>query len=176
MSPRRRQGGSKKSRALRGLISRELPELRVLAGLFNRDGGVLDGDPDGAVTAGAAAVVDALGESEPPHISRQAAERFNALVGDASFRYKATSWATLGMPERLLDTHWGTGQYSTTPGASIAIALSAFFSNPQRQRLRRCQQCARWFVDETRNRSQRRCSRACTIAWSNKQRPKGGAR
>jgi predicted RNA-binding Zn ribbon-like protein len=56
-----------------------------------------------------------------------------------------------------------------------------YFNNPARDRLRRCPhpcpKCRGWFVDTTRNKSARRCSRECTIAWSNSQRKKkGGAR
>ena len=42
--------------------------------------------------------------------------------------------------------------------------------NPERARLRCCTQCARWYFDDTRNKSKRRCSRACTIAYSNARR------
>jgi predicted RNA-binding Zn ribbon-like protein len=65
-----------------------------------------------------------------------------------------------------------------SPSASLAgfVHVLAYVQSPHRERLKCCQRCATWFVDTTRNKSARRCSRACTIAWSNKQRPKGGAR
>lgn len=37
-------------------------------------------------------------------------------------------------------------------------------------RLRRCPQCAKWFVDETKNLKQARCSAACTWAWWSRTR------
>jgi len=35
-------------------------------------------------------------------------------------------------------------------------------------RVKRCLECKRWFVDETRNKSAERCSRACTVKWWNR--------
>jgi predicted RNA-binding Zn ribbon-like protein len=65
-----------------------------------------------------------------------------------------------------------------SPSVSLAgfIHVLAYVQSPHRERLRRCQQCRRWFVDETRNASARRCSRECTIKWSNSQRTKKGTR
>lgn len=62
---------------------------------------------------------------------------------------------------------------STVQGWAVAW-LADFLANPYRTRLRRCPICRRWFVDETRNRSAQRCSRKCTIAWSNALRKSKG--
>lgn len=55
-------------------------------------------------------------------------------------------------------------------GIAVRTLATGYFANPARDRLRRCARCPRWFVDTTRNKSARRCSKECTIAWSNGQR------
>lgn len=71
---------------------------------------------------------------------------------------------------------WAGGAWlrlRTPHRSGILVALLAeYFNSPHRDRLKRCPRCRRWFVDMTRNRSSLRCSRACTIAWSNSQRPR----
>jgi hypothetical protein len=59
-----------------------------------------------------------------------------------------------------------------SPSAALRglTLVVGYLRSAQRHRLRRCPQCRGWFVDETRNNSAQRCSRACTIAWSNAQR------
>jgi hypothetical protein len=39
-------------------------------------------------------------------------------------------------------------------------------------RVKRCPECRRWFVDDTRNKSAARCSRDCTVKWWNRSRRK----
>jgi len=55
-------------------------------------------------------------------------------------------------------------------GHVAGLLLTWYWMNPHRDRLKRCQRCERWFVDSSRNKSARRCTKACTIAWSNGQR------
>ena len=52
----------------------------------------------------------------------------------------------------------------------VILAVVQYLEHPRRDRLKRCPRCSRWFVDATKNKSASRCSRACTIAWSNAQR------
>ncbi|SRR5581483_5885727 len=52
----------------------------------------------------------------------------------------------------------------------VVALLAEYLNSLYRDRLKQCPQCRRWFVDLTRNKSALRCSRACTITWSNAQR------
>jgi hypothetical protein len=115
-----------------------------------------------------AEIIAALGGSRVG-IPAAAAERFSRVIGA-----KAEISLTTRMPDMWFD--WLPPFFRAhTPEGVWGLWLVGLFGSPHRDRLRRCQQCARWFVDETRNKSQRRCSRACTIAWwSARQRPKGG--
>ncbi len=175
---RRGQRGRKNRKALGDFIGQQLPGLRILADLLNRDI-LLTGDSDGAAVTEGATIIEALAESSvaPPIISKQAAELFRTMVADQTFRYGLLDLTTLRTPPELAHTQYRVGLEASGPKGAMAQVLAYhFFDNPQRDRLRRCQQCSRWFVDETRNRSAQRCSRACTIAWSNSQRPKKGTR
>jgi hypothetical protein len=129
-----------------------------------------------------AAVLEAAEGSPYPTVPSLAAERFNHLAEQASLRFHAGP-AVPGsppgvflqpVPEVAVGIHSAPGQ--SAPGFWAFALAYGYFMNPERDRLRRCAVCRRWFADVTKNRSARRCSRACTIAWSNKQRPKGGAR
>lgn len=51
--------------------------------------------------------------------------------------------------------------------------LEEFFLAPERDRLKRCTRCQRWFVDRTRNKSMQRCGAACTWRWWNRARRRG---
>lgn len=62
------------------------------------------------------------------------------------------------------------GMNTPSERGELVKALIDYFLNPSRDRLRRCEKCRRWFVDETRNKSQRRCSVKCTRAWWNRGR------
>jgi hypothetical protein len=75
------------------------------------------------------------------------------------------------IPEARLGDGLEVGFESKTSALWSIIHMFRYARNPHRSRLRRCPECARWFVDATRNRSARRCSKACTVKWSNKQRP-----
>jgi len=45
-----------------------------------------------------------------------------------------------------------------------------YFQDEGYKRLKRCHNCFRWFVDDTRNRSKRRCSSNCTWQYWNRDR------
>lgn len=125
------------------------------------------------------AVVDAvLGTPYPAAVPTEAAQRFNALADGTPLYYVAELEGGEVRPDDMAfrfafsdreHLQWVYLQSPTAQGVWVAW-LAFFLDNPQRERLRRCQSCRRWFVDETRNKSARRCSRACTIAWSNRQR------
>ena len=57
---------------------------------------------------------------------------------------------------------------SKGPFANAAWFLWQFYFRERGwQRLKRCSQCKRWFVDETRNHKKERCSDRCTWRWWN---------
>jgi hypothetical protein len=176
-----RYGASKKPSALGSfIIGRRIAPLRELAAFASpgpkRPKGL---NPLAAEVAG---VLEAAEGTAYPTVPSLAAERFNGLAAQATLRLHAGD-AVAGIrpgvfikpvPDVAVGLHSAEGQ-----GAAGVWAFQlayGFFMNPERDRLRRCAVCRDWFVDVTKNRSARRCSRACTIAWSNKQRPlRGGA-
>jgi hypothetical protein len=180
-SPRKRgrKRASKKNKALGSFIIARLEPLRELAAFVTSvPKGVLA--PLGGEVAG---VLEAAEGSLFPAVPSLAAERFNRLAAEATLRFHAGPPVPgfLG-PVCIKPTEAEIGILTAEGRGVGARAVWAFqlaygyFMNRERDRLRRCAVCRRWFVDATRNRSARRCSRACTILWSNKQRPKGGTR
>lgn len=126
-----------------------------------------------------------------PVIPNDAAIRFNELADETPLYYMAdatgavrrkdANYLVIGVTADAEDGEMLPWMHLRTPAAQgVWVAwLAGFLINPRRDRLRRCQTCRRWFVDETRNLSARRCSRVCTIKWSNSQRAtrvKKGAR
>lgn len=98
-----------------------------------------------------------------PEIPIAAIAPFNALAAGLEHHYEAIRFDRTGR----------IGVFPIFSGRHMLVAMiETYVNNRQRDRLRRCPQCARWFVDRTRNKAAQRCSRACTIAWSNAQRPK----
>jgi hypothetical protein len=170
---RRSPGARKKTGALGDFISGPVRWLGFFAGQLN--------GKRGAPVDGVSAVVDAVLATEYPRISREAAELFNALADEAPVYYMADATGEVRAKDEdflvigvKADAHddalpWMHIRTKTLEGMWAAW-LMEFIVNRQRDRLRRCQQCRRWFVDETRNKSARRCSRECTITWSNAHR------
>jgi hypothetical protein len=135
------------------------------------------------LSAEVASVLEAAEGSAYPTVPSLAAERFNRFAEHAVLRFHAGPQVGTGhaavfiqpVPEVEVGILSGPGQ--SVHGYWAFMLAYGYFMNTERDRLRRCAVCRRWFVDVTKNRSARRCSRPCTIRWSNKQRPtKGGAR
>ena len=139
----------------------------------------------------AAEVLEAAEGSPYPSVPSLAAERFNRLAAPVALRFHAgparddapSRLFIRPVPEVELGLHAAEGGAATDRGLTARAVLVGdlaygYFLNPERARLRRCAWCRRWFVDGTRNRSARRCSPPCTIAFRNRQRPtkKGRAR
>jgi hypothetical protein len=174
MTSRRQRRGQKKTAAVGDFISRQARDLKMLAVILN--GQAWKGSAD--IVRDATAVVEASTELPYPFVSRKTGQLFLALAGDVPFRYVVDEMQPQAHTPAVLRDAGAVFvflQASSIRGLA-ARELEQYFRNPARDRLRRCQQCARWFVDETRNKSALRCSRACTIAWSNSQRDKTGAR
>lgn len=180
---RRRGGRRKKAPAISDLIRREAQDLEVFARLLNTQWATneapLPWTPlDAQIGRDLAAVIEAAAELPYPFVSRRAGAGFAALAEAQSFRYHVLELPPQPHTPANLRQHgvvW-VRLYGSDDGHGLAAQmLDRFFQNPARARLRRCQQCPRWFVDTTRNKSARRCSRECTIAWSNSQRGKRGS-
>ncbi len=62
--------------------------------------------------------------------------------------------------------------WATERGHLVKL-LEEFFLAPERDRLKRCPRCQRWFVDRTRNKSMKRCRATCTWRWWNRARRRG---
>jgi hypothetical protein len=181
MVARRRRIARQSGPALGDFISAQLPELQDLARQLNGETEprpVVDRWPEryqvvAALADDAAAIIEAALGQTYPDVPPATAERFNAMADKAPLHYVVGAWRpkdakhfffTSGSVSVYLRTNSGRGAW--------VIRLARFLVNPQRARLRRCPACRRWFVDETRNKSARRCSRECTITWSNAQRAK----
>lgn len=134
----------------------------------------------------------------PPftEIPFSAIQKFEALAQGVTFTFRVWSWSHPGgidAFERVYDEihrdnyvslvplvgpklkeHHDTNIGMTTPaeGGALVKAVVDYFLNPERDRLRKCAVCHRWFVDLTRNKSQLRCSPPCTAAWWTRRRRK----
>jgi len=188
MTLRRGGGGRKRDKALGDFISADLARLNYLAPYLNGDDQIHAradgtrpelgevGQADRSLVDAATRVVDEVLRSPFSVVSTEAATLFNRLAAGAALHFVADADGAVrpgdGFRLNFSDREylqWVSLETPTARGVWTAW-LAYFLDNPQRERLRRCQQCHRWFVDGTRNRSARRCSRACTIAWSNAQR------
>ena len=123
-------------------------------------------------------VLEAAVKIQYPVISTDAAERFNRFAEQASVQFHlghpAPNRINLQVKRHvaaslLMPSGW-SGDNDGARGLWAYHLFYGFFLNPERARLRCCTQCARWYFDDTRNKSKRRCSRACTIAYSNARR------
>jgi hypothetical protein len=121
------------------------------------------------------AVVEAALGAPYPTIPRGAVDAFDTLAAGHPVEYTVRRINLRGPWVLNIDHRTRISLVGQSAWGIMAAWLAFYFMNPQRDRLRRCQQCSRWFVDMTRNKSALRCSRACTIAWSNAQRDKKGA-
>ena len=133
----------------------------------------------GDVAADVAGVLEAAEGSPYPSVPSLAAERFNRLAEQATLRFHAgppvagSLWPGVFLqlaPEVAVGIHTSEGRHVGARGLWAFQLAFGYFANPARERLRRCTQCRRWFVDATKNRSARRCSTQCTVKWSNKHR------
>jgi hypothetical protein len=173
----RSRGGrraSKKVKSLGRFITQQLTPLEGTAIWLN------DGATDEIRDMAEQLVVDY------PRVSRAVADRFTAFASPAPMTYRLLPRPDSMPPLPPRDAQgpvssvreWGRGFviYVDSPSNNVhgVIALSSLLGSPHRQRLRRCEKCRRFFVDWTRNRSARRCSRECTIAFSNAQRGRTG--
>jgi hypothetical protein len=158
----RRQARKRKIPGVGEGIQRELMALSRLVLALNKPQGAKAIRPIVEATHDA----DTQGGPPPPFIPPAAAALYNKGHFTQTYRARAIAGAA---------AKWaGVARLVPDPAAADGALLHAYFENPVRDRLRRCEQCARWFIDATRNKGARRCSRACTIAWTNGQRPKKG--
>jgi hypothetical protein len=175
MIARGRRRAKRKPGALGSFISREARELERLT---NHLTGRWVGE-HAQLGEQVAAVIEAAAAVPYPAIARRAGELFMAIAEGHTLRY------TLHVPEVAADAPAAWRRHGlamvilspSTPRDSAAHErgyaaqeLDRFFRNSARDRLRRCEKCRTWFIDTTRNQSAKRCSRQCTIAWSNSQR------
>jgi hypothetical protein len=163
---RSRRPQRKAHRGVSDFISHQLVALENFARVLNGEHGHYVTD---ASLARGVAVVEAALSSRYPAIPVAAADAFDALASGQPLEYTIRRRPLRARVIRL-DHRTPMHLSSPTEDGPMVVWLATYFMSPERERLRRCQQCARWFVDLTRNKSARRCSSACTIAWSNAQR------
>ncbi len=182
MGPYSRRGRTK-GKALGAALRAQLKGLRHLARDLNAQG-TPGGDPvarsipDAAslwikadqARRDAAAVIEATRNIAHPKVSGEVVRLFNALADEAPLHY-VLGWRPKDAGQFIITIGGGAVSVrSSTPRAVWVTLLADFLINPQRDRLRRCPVCKQWYVDQTRNRSALRCSRKCTITWSNAHR------
>jgi hypothetical protein len=102
---------------------------------------------------------------------------FNALAAGLAHHYEAFPFGDTGRIA-MVPLRRGRRIVPFLSGRHQLVDLIvSWVAHRHRARLKPCPQCARWFVDHTRNQAAQRCSRRCTIRFSNSRRPtKGGAR
>ena len=144
------------------IIQRELETLARLVMALNKPGGAEKIRPIVEATLDA----DARGGPAPPDIPAAAAALYNKADLRVAYQARAIAGPAAKWP--------GVARLVPTPATAEAALLLAYIETSVRDRLRRCPVCARWFIDTMRNKRARRCSRACTIAFSNAQRPRKG--
>jgi len=169
MTSRRQGGRRKKAGALTRVITREALDLVPFTRLLNTQWAAGDHVQVGNRVA---AVIQATAALPYPWVPWPAGEQFAALAAGQTFQYKIWKVQPQDQTPADLRKHgvaWIRLRAADQHGLA-AQELDRFFRNPSRDRLRRCQQCARWFIDMTRNKSARRCQRGCTVAWWNSQR------
>ena len=191
MGSRRNTRPRKKTKALAGVIRAQVDELRQLALALNGETFGNASRPDPHPAAGfeddAELIVEATLGARYPDVPDGAAKRFNALAAAAPFYYFAAPLSAVHRapePGEPSEHYYSSGfiapdvhsfnmwlRTGAGPGSWV-LPLARFLVSPHRDRLRRCPrpECRKWFVDVTRNKSARRCSRPCTIAWSNAHR------
>jgi hypothetical protein len=177
---RKRAQGRKRARGLGAVLTRQLRPLRDVADILNEERLTLPypglrGFPPEArarVTAFVEKVIAAMeaGGTRAPYIPEAAGRLFQDIADGVTLRY--TTLPGRSSPETpdvwrnaVIPYLW----YSNPWGALLRLLVD-YAESAERERLRRCTQCARWFVDPTRNKSARRCSRACTTRWWNQAR------
>jgi hypothetical protein len=178
---RRRPRGRKTAPGVGDFISEQLVVLTNVALVLNGELYAHNARTTGRVAeheaarAQAGVVVEATLGTAYPTVPPDAAAAFDKLASGQPVEYTSSRH----FPEPWLlrpDHRTPITLWSRSAAGIMAAWLATYFRHPYRDRLRRCQQCAKWFVDMTRNKSALRCSKACTVAWSNKQRPTKGGR
>jgi predicted RNA-binding Zn ribbon-like protein len=173
----RRRGPSKNARGVSDFIGDQLVILVNIARTLNGEmpRAEREGRPEWVAQEQkareqAAAVVDTALGARYPTIPPAAAAAFDALAAEQPIQFTVRHSNLRGPWVIQPDYRVPIRLVGRSAQGVMAVWLAGYFANPQRDRLRRCEQCRRWYVDETRNKSSRRCSRACTIRWSNAQR------
>jgi len=67
-----------------------------------------------------------------------------------------------------LPTHKG----DTSTATMLILLWECYFQGNEYERLKRCLRCKKWFVDETRNKSQKYCTHHCGDLWWDRPRRK----
>jgi hypothetical protein len=176
-------------------ITEQTRQLGFLAGILNGenwdDRGYRIAERVAAIVDATAAFDATSGFRVPVFIPPQAVEQFMALQEGLIFSYTilrpepqpqtpaalhGVGWPVMLEPRSPRPLEEAEVMATYCRGIAVRTLATGYFGNPARDRLRRCPQCQRWFVDTTRNKSARRCSPDCTIAWSNAQRVKKRSR
>jgi hypothetical protein len=189
--PRGKPGGRKKSHALTGVTRRDVGRLESLAHLLNGDRWRRG---DGEIPAEcrehrevASDVIAAIqARPWPEFLTNEAATRFNALARGAPVEFRAYDEVAsvdpadlpfhVSFQESKTKPFGNVTMATASPAAVWALWIALYVDNPQRERLRRCPVCRRWFADTTRNRSAEHCSRSCTLVTFNQSRRANRAR
>ena len=98
--------------------------------------------------------------------SLEAIRLFNQLAAARRFRLVVT---TLQQDGKVVAMPEIAGASDNTAHA-IQMIWQWYFGSPHRARLKRCDQCGIFFVDNARPNNSQRCSKLCTWRWWNRER------
>jgi len=184
----------KKDQRLGSLIRRELKLLGRLSAILNQEPQPLVSAEDRRVVE---EIVDHARSLRSSRLREKETQAFNRLAARAPIAFEAGALTFMARaklnPADPATYRWGASRAfalgdrlgpaessvfvkSPSPLGAVVLLLVQFLEHPRRDRLRQCPRCSKWFVDRTKNKSALRCSRRCTIAWSNSRRSRKGDR
>jgi len=105
--------------------------------------------------------------SEPVPLPGFSIAAFNRLAQENPLPLRILKKDTKGEME-IYPEHYPT----TKIGEALWFLWRFFFHERGWQRLKRCPQCMKWFVDDTKNKKKERCSPHCTWQWWSRDRRK----
>jgi hypothetical protein len=123
-------------------------------------------------------LLDSLDLLAAGQLTTEAMRRFNAYQEHAqplAAKLGQADWAyggalALSISERVIPGAPTVARLLAREGGEPIAELWEVITTGTLTRLKRCPQCARWFVDESKNRAATRCSTQCTNKWWSRDR------
>jgi hypothetical protein len=100
-------------------------------------------------------------------LALESVRRFNRLMRTAAPTFELVEFESAALQVRAVHFRF---KYGDEVVGRIVERLLELFVTSACERLRRCEQCTRWFADSTKNKGARQCSARCRDRWWNRQR------